>query len=318
MKKILLVVVGVLLALALGLAAAFYFRPIAAFERLGRGALSNAGLQRTLVDGPGGPIEVWAGGSGPAIVFVHGANDYAGTWARVAPALAGSHRIVVFDLPGHGHSAPLTGPLSMADIIRGTQAVIARETGPVTLVGNSLGGWISLNVAHRNPSAVSHVILVNGAATEAKFGEGIDLLPKDREAARRAMAGITGPASPKTPDFVLDDLVRRAPGSALARLQSRPIEREWFIDAQFPSMDVPVSILWGDADRLLPLAYARGFATLFRRARLETLPGCGHMPQRECSAELIAALSKALAAPPDGPIPQPASTPTPAPDTETP
>lgn len=298
MKKILIAFAALALVLILATGALFYFRPIASFERLGRRALAGAGLVRGVVTGPSGPIEVWSGGSGPVVILVHGANDYAGTWARVAPALLARHRVVAFDLPGHGNSAPQTGPLSVGDLVAGIEAVVAKEQAPVTLVGNSLGGWLSLIVAKRRPEAVGHVVLVNGAATESKFADGIDLLPKDRASAQRVMAAAMAPGAPATPGFVLDDIVRRAPGSALARLQAKPIEREWFIDEAIPTLDLPVSILWGEADRVLPLEYARSFAPLFRRSRLETIPSCGHIPQRECPDALAAALVRALGAPP--------------------
>jgi pimeloyl-ACP methyl ester carboxylesterase len=312
MKKILLAIVVLVVLVGVGFGAAFYFRPISTFERMGRRVLAGAGLARGVVEGPKGPIETWSSGSGPVVILVHGANDYAGTWGRVVPALLQTNRVVAYDMPGHGNSAPASGPLSIGDLVAGLESVAALERAPVTLVGNSLGGWVALNVAKRKPASVGHVILVNGAATEAKFGEGIDLLPKDRESARRSMEGIAGPNAPKTPDFVLDDLVRRAPASALARIMSKPIEREWFIDDALPSMDVPVTVIWGEADRLLPLAYARGFVPLLRRGRLETLPACGHMPQRECPAALAPALLKAIATPPP-PNPPPSTSPVPSP-----
>lgn len=310
MKKILLAAVALALVLILVTGAVFYFRPIAWFERLGRRALAGAGLVRASLDGPAGPIETWSGGSGPAVILVHGANDYAGTWARVAPALLAGHRVVAFDLPGHGNSAPHAGPLSVGDLVAGIEAVVAKERSPVTLVGNSLGGWLALIVAKRRPASIGHVVLVNGAATEGNFSEGIELLPKDRESARRVMEAAMAPGAPAPPGFVLDDLVRRAPASALARLQAKPIEREWYIDEAIPTLDLPVSIVWGEADRILPLAYARSFAPLFRRSRLETLPACGHIPQRECPDALAAALLRALGDPPP-PGPSPSASPAP-------
>jgi pimeloyl-ACP methyl ester carboxylesterase len=104
--------------------------------------------------------------------------------------------------------------------------------------------------------------------------------------------------------------VRRAPASPLARLQAKPIEREWYVDDAIPTLDLPVSIIWGEADRVLPIAYARSFAPLFRRSRLEALPSCGHIPQRECPDALAAALLRALGDPPPA-APAPSTTPEP-------
>src|SRR4051812_26296766 len=92
------------------------------FIALARAALVNGGLQRCETDG----AVYFAGGDGDAdgdtdgsrtLVLLHGVNDHAGSWFRVAPELARRHRVIVPDLAGHGESAPRTGPISIAAIV---------------------------------------------------------------------------------------------------------------------------------------------------------------------------------------------------------
>ncbi len=286
-------------ALLAGAAAAlFVARPMAVFEWLGRAGLRSTGFERVQLAGPRGALTYFRAGQGPTLVLLHGANDQAGAWARVAPTLARSHRVLIADLPGHGESAPASGPLAVTDLLAGVEALLAAESpqSPVTLVGNSLGGFLALLEAHRHPERVSHVVLVNGAAVLAGGGQ-VDLLPKSREEARRALARLTAPGTPGLPGFVLDDLVRRGPGSPLARLLQSPVA-ELALDGRLGEVRVPVTLLWGESDQLLPASYAETLRSQLPAARLALLRSCGHVPQRECPAQLLGELEAALRQPP--------------------
>jgi pimeloyl-ACP methyl ester carboxylesterase len=299
-RRIVLVVFGLGALLLLVLAGSFLARPFWWFERLGKAALRSAGLGRTTIAGPRGPIAVWRGGQGPTLLLLHGSNDQAGGFARVAGPLAKRHRLVVPDLPGHGESAPVDGPLSVADLVAGVEAVAAAEPqgARLTLVGNSLGGYLALVYALRHPERVEQVVLVNGGAIRAAPGVEISLLPKTRDEARAALDALTAPETPRAAGFVLDDLVRRAPGSPLARMLAAPVDASLVLDDRLGEIRVPVTLIWGEADRYMPVSYAEAVESRLPAARLETLAGCGHVPQRECPERLLEALARAFAAPP--------------------
>lgn len=291
---------GALLAGALAAAASLLFvaRPMAVFEWLGRAGLRSAGFERRQLAGPRGTLTYFRAGQGSTLVLLHGANDQAGAWARVAPALARSRRVLIPDLPGHGQSEPAAGPLAVTDLLAGVEALLAAEAPgqAVTLAGNSLGGFLALLEAHRHPERVSHVVLVNGAAVTAGGGR-VELLPKTREEARQALAKLTAPGAPPPPGFVLDDLVRRGPGSPLARLLHSPVS-ELALDGRLGEVRVPVTLLWGESDQLLPASYAETLRSQLPAARLVLLRSCGHMPQRECPALLLGEMEAALPQPP--------------------
>jgi len=281
--------------LLLGIAGVVWFvrNPLRALELAGRGTLRASGLRPGEMTGPRGRIFYYSGGDGPTVIFLHGVNDQAGGWARIAPALLARHRVVVADLPGHGESAPADGPLSLQDVFEGVDALVAREAGagPVTLVGNSMGGWLALRVALERPRAVSQVVLVNGTALTVDAAR-IHLVPRDRAEAARGMAAAFGPQAPPPAGFVLDDLVRRAPTSPAARILKAPLPAP--LDDHLGAIGVPVTLVWGEADGILDLDYAKRVAERLTRARLVTLPGCGHMPQRQCPERLVPALADAL------------------------
>lgn len=294
--RALLALLGLMAIALLGLAVVGYRHPLATMEVLGRMALRGAGLERASVAGPRGPLVYWRGGSGSLVVFLHGANDQSGAWARVVGPVKTRHRVLVPDLPGHGSSAPKDGALGVADLYGGIEALLAAEAGSerATLVGNSMGGWLAMIYAHRHPERVSGVVLVNGAAISGEGSEAkVNLLPRTREAARAAMYAVTSPKSGLVPDFILDDLVRRAPGSPLARIMATPFA-EFLLDGKLGEIQAPVTLLWGNDDKILPVSYAQRVASQLPSARLETIPGCGHIPQRECAEHLLPLLLQAL------------------------
>jgi pimeloyl-ACP methyl ester carboxylesterase len=166
----------------------------------------------------------------------------------------------------------------------------------VILVGNSMGGFIAMLYAHRHPDRVSAVVLVNGAALHGDGSEAqVNLLPKSRDEARAAMSAVMSPQSPLAPEFVLDDLVRRAPTSPLARLMASPVEG-WLLDGKLGEIAAPVTLLFGEDDKILPPAYARRVASELPSARVEMIARCGHVPQRECPDRLLPLLQQVLAA----------------------
>jgi pimeloyl-ACP methyl ester carboxylesterase len=296
-RRIVLGVTGFVVGLVVLAAGSFVLRPFFWLERLGKARLRWDGLRRAQVQGPRGRVVYRQGGTGPVLVLVHGANDQCGAWALVAGRLAASRRLVLPDLPGHGDSDPRDGPLGIGDLLAGVEAVIeaAAPGARLSLVGNSLGGYLALLYAERHPGRVDRVVLLNGAAIRAQPGVAVSLLPRTREEARATMDALTAPESPRVPAFILDDLVRRGPTSPLARLLAIPIEDRYVLDERLSGMATPVSLLWGEADRYMPVSYAETVRARLPSARLEVLPGCGHVPQRECPDRLLPALERALA-----------------------
>ncbi len=297
--RALLALLGLAVIALLTLGVVGYRHPLATSEVLGHLALRGAGLERASVEGPRGSLVYWRGGSGSLVVFLHGANDRSGAWARVVGPVKTRHRVLVPDLPGHGGSGPKEGPLGVADLYAGVEALLGAEARGerATLVGNSMGGWLAMLYAHRHPARVSGVVLVNGAVLRGDGTEAqVNLLPNTREEARATMFAVTSPKSPLVPDFILDDLVRRAPGSPLARILASPLEG-FLLDGKLGEIQAPMTLLWGKDDKILPVSYAERVASQLPSARVEMIPGCGHVPQRECAPRLLPLLQQAL----DGP-----------------
>ena len=112
-----------------------------------------------------GPVSVLDyGGDGPLVVCVHGLEGSAYNWALLAPKLAESHRVIAPDLSGFGFTPPLEGGSSVernADLVKD---VIDHFGGDAMLIGNSMGGLISILVSELYPDRVNSLVLVDPAA----------------------------------------------------------------------------------------------------------------------------------------------------------
>lgn len=328
--KLLLAAVVLLLLAGVVVLLIARMRPLAMYAASGRRALLSAGLSKAAVPSPAGPQTFFRGGSGPVLVLLHGAGDQAAAWSIVAPKLLPGKTLVIPDLAGHGDSAPAKGPLPVETLLAGLSAVLdeaaagerARaegfgETGvrvprdqrlqsprapgteeKMTIVGNSLGAWLATLWAKDHPERVERIVLVNGGPMKHE-AEGLTLQPKDRAEARKAVEALRDPGSIRVPDFVLDDVVREAAGGPIARLAAASDGMEKFVlDGRLAEVTVPVEIVWGASDRMLPLSYAEKMLAGLPRARLTQLPRCGHVPQQECPAAFAEALGRLLSGPP--------------------
>jgi pimeloyl-ACP methyl ester carboxylesterase len=275
-------------------------RPLKLDAFLSRAALRKGGLAEHRLDGPAGRLTYYEGGSGPAMVLLHGAGDQAGAWARVVPGLVTDYRLVVPDLPGHWGSEPVEGPLEVGTVLAGVEALLEARCAdePVIIVGNSLGAWIGFLVAVEHPESVARLVAVNGGPIR-QDDPAVNLFPKNRDEARQTMAGLMGPNSPPIPGFVLDDVVRQARTGPPARLAATVADMpRWLLDDRLGEVTVPVDLVWGEADQLFPMDYARRLRDSLPAARLARVEDCGHVPERECPLQFLEVLHGVLDQPP--------------------
>jgi len=277
----------------------FFRRPMATTVWMRRKRLQRSGFGKTIVETSFGRQIVWQGGRGPLLVLLHGAGDQAGTWHKIAADLARIYWLLMPDLAGHGQSAPPSGPLSIGTILAALEQVLDSPSWKAQrfmLAGNSLGAWIAMLYAHKHSGRVSRLLLINGGALKGLETE-INLTPKSRAEARQAFDAILDPATPRPPDFVLDDLIRVTNNGPMARLMATAGEiPNYVLDGKLGDFPVPVDILWGASDRLVPVDYAREMEAQLPASRLTLIERCGHAPQLECPDRLLEALHSVLAA----------------------
>jgi abhydrolase domain-containing protein 6 len=229
-------------------------------------------------------------GAGPGILLLHGLGGSGISMAPLVPALVPlAPRVVLMELPGHGRSPdPVNGPLSAREygaVVIACAKEMAREHGrKIVLIGNSLGGALALYAAHERPDLCEAVVGVNPAGAELS-DEAMSGLPRAFEDANAGAAQMAHLLFHKTPWpfwLVARDFARHWGTPTVQRIiddaragNDRSLGLEVLTD-----IHVPVLILWGAQDRLLPLRSVEDFARI-EGARVVMLPGCGHVPQLE-------------------------------------
>jgi pimeloyl-ACP methyl ester carboxylesterase len=105
---------------------------------------------------------VLEGGDGPPVILLHGPGGYAAHWIRAIPDLVTTHRVVAPDLPGHGASEVIDGPLDADRVLGWLGQLIERAcTSPPALVGQLLGGAIAARFAIDRGDRLSRLVLVD-------------------------------------------------------------------------------------------------------------------------------------------------------------
>lgn len=232
--------------------------------------------------------------TGPPVVLLHGFGGSAALWERVQDALPEA-RTLAFDLPGHG--AALLHP-DATRTVTARNAVLTelerRALPPVHLVGNSRGGAIACLVTIKAPQRVASLTL----AAPGGFGPAIDAeglaafaVARDEAAMQAAAAKLYAPRRPSR-RMVAQTMADRAdPRStqtlrAIAEGMTDAAGRQHTLDlSPIEAAAYPVTVMWGEADAVLPAEQAGAIA----RAHRIVLPGVGHMlpdevPQRLADA----------------------------------
>lgn len=243
------------------------------YVRMTRGVLAAAGFVRQSRAGV-----VWWTAENDAhrdgdrtVVLIHGANDHAGTWFSVAPALAARARVIVPDLAGHGESAPEAGPIPISLIVAQLESILASEH-QLTLIGNSLGGWIALLFALRNPERVGRLFLETSGGLERPVA--VPLVAGSRDEALTILRAVHGPLF-EPPEWVIQSLLDRAQSSPMLRLTEVP---EHNVEARLGELHMPATLIWGADDGVVPLTYGEALRDAIPGSTLRVIEGAAHIP----------------------------------------
>lgn len=235
------------------------------------------------------------GGSGGAILCLHGSGGTSGVWKSQA-RLADERRVVAVDLSGHGDSddvSALPGPETMAAYAADAVAV-ARAEGIGTLVGNSLGGAVALWIALRAAFTPERLVL---AGTGAKLTVLSDLLAWLESDFERAVSFL------HEPDRLFHDPDDRlaAVSQAAMRDTGRAVTERDFRTAhafdvrdRLGRVDVPTLALVGEHDRLTPVSYHEYLTRELPDCTLRVIDEAGHLAMLERPAAFNDALSAFL------------------------
>lgn len=228
------------------------------------------------------------------VVLVHGLGDQAGSWWQTLDVLENFH-VIALDLPGHGDSGPLQGEITIPMFERALEIVEERRGHkPLTLIGNSMGGYVALRYTLDHPNRVEHLIPLNAAGMPMDISREV-FLPQSREATAATILKVIGPEETQPPSFVLDDIQRTMNDGPIPRLWNA-ITTAGPLTDELPNIHVRTDVIWGTQDGLIPVEQGRAMAELIPDAQFHPIEHCAHSPQITCPELFLPVLTRVLSA----------------------
>jgi 4,5:9,10-diseco-3-hydroxy-5,9,17-trioxoandrosta-1(10),2-diene-4-oate hydrolase len=257
--------------------------------------------QYTKVDGIN--TRFWSmGDAGPNVILIHGIGGYVEMWENNIERLSQNYRVYAMDLAGFGRSDKPNVPYSfpfLSKFVLGFMEALGIDRA--SLIGNSMGGGISLQVALQSPDKVDKLVLVNSA------GLGKELTIMFRLASLPLIGGLLSRPSRNgvrkilrecvyDKSLISDDFAERGyriatvPGAhkaflialrssvTIGGLTTKVLNS--FLD-KLHTIQAPTLVIWGRQDRILPVAHAHVAEEKIPEATIHIFDPCGHMPQIE-------------------------------------
>ena len=242
------------------------------------------------------------GDEGPNVILIHGIGGYVEMWGNNIDILSQNHRVYALDLVGFGRSDKPDVPYSFAFLSKFVLNFMETlNIDRASLVGNSMGGGISLQLAITSPDKVDKLVLVNsaGLGKELTIMFRLASLPligwllsrPSRKGVARVLKECVYDSSLVTDDFAERGYqIASLPGAHKAFLTAlRSSVRlggitENVLNTFFDNLhkiNAPVLVIWGQQDRILPVAHARAAEEKIPNTVIHIFDPCGHMPQIE-------------------------------------
>jgi pimeloyl-ACP methyl ester carboxylesterase len=257
-------------------------------------------------------------GSGPVVVLLHGLTGSSTTWREVMPTLALRHTVIAPDFMGHGESAKPRGDYSLGAHASGVRdLLVALGVERATFVGHSFGGGVAMQLAYQFPERCERLVLVasGGLGKEVSLflravafpGSEVVLpiLLNDKlHGALGAVGGLLAQVGAKlsvTQKEVwrsytgLTEVKGRTAFLHTVRAVIDPLgQRVSARDRLYLASEVPSLIVWGTADRIIPVSHAHAAHELMPGSRLEIVEGAGHFLPFETPGPFLDALTSFL------------------------
>jgi len=255
---------------------------------------------------------------GEVLVLVHGSNASLHTWEPWVALLGDSFRLITLDLPGHGLTGRTPGDDYSADSMAGFVDEVTRKLGAARfhLAGNSMGGRVAWRYALDHPERLDKLILIDASGFPAPpgFEESLGFRLAVTPGVQQLMLFITPrpifAASLRDafsdPAFVTDEMVTRyhelqlREGSRKASLVRYQLPPDDPRIGEIAGIRAPTLVLWGENDRLIPVADAQRFESAIPDCRVRIYPGVGHVPMQEAAAASAADVAAFLRGEPWG------------------
>lgn len=286
-------VFGSILALAALILSIFLARPVEFFNAYTETFLLLSGAETRNANVVGYRVHYYVMGppSGAPVVLVHGLGGRSEDWRNLAPYLTrAGFRVYLPDLVGYGQSErPASLSYSVPDEARIVIGFLdALGLKRVDLGGWSMGGWIVQRVAAEHPERVSKLMLFDSAGLLVKPDWDTGLFTPENTSELAQLDALLMPHPPAAPGFVARDILRILKNNAwvIHRAMASMLTGRDATDDLLPALKIPVLIVWGQVDRITPLAEGETMHKLIPGSKLEVIPECGHLAPSMCAGQI--------------------------------
>jgi pimeloyl-ACP methyl ester carboxylesterase len=244
-------------------------------------------------------------GSGPVLLLLHGLGCDHTTWAPVIESLAKRYTIIAPDLLGHGLSDKPRADYSVAGYANGMRDLLTvLGIDKVTVVGHSFGGGVAMQFAYQFPERTERLVLVGSgglgpevspairAITTPGFHQAMGLLtlPGPRQVGAAALRRAARSGLSATRDLGEVAAIFESWQDPRTRAAIRHVVRavvDWkgqvitMSDRAYLTEAMPMCVVWGRNDMVIPVRHAAHAAALAPDARVEVIPNAGHFPHKD-------------------------------------
>ncbi len=223
-------------------------------------------------------------GRGPRVVLLHPFPLDGRAWDGQIRALAAEHRLLAVDFPGFGESAPPPRDLKLSTVAAAIAELLRDDRAPAAIVGLSMGGYVLLELLAQAPELVTAAVLADTRAgpDSAEGAEG-----RRRFALRAETEGVAWVAPEMLPRLlrpdadplaartVIDRIAAATPAGVAAAQRAMASRADW--RPLLPGLRLPVLVIAGARDLLIPPEESFRMAAAIPGARLTVIPGAGHL-----------------------------------------
>jgi pimeloyl-ACP methyl ester carboxylesterase len=238
------------------------------------------------VEVDGCKVRVRRAGKGAPLLFLHGASG-APAIMPFMEKLAQRFDVLVTEHPGYGMSEEPEWLENIHDVAYFYLDFLEKlELSGVTVVGSSMGGWIAMEMAVRDTARIKSLVLVSPAGLSAPgvLPADIFLLPPEELVRALFFDQKLAEARLAMPEDVDASLKNR---HTTARLAWEPRLHDPHLGKWLHRIDVPVKLVWGRQDRILPVGFVDEYKRLLPRAQVHILEDCGHLPHAEKADQFV-------------------------------
>ncbi len=230
---------------------------------------------------------------GESILFVHGFGGDKDNWTRISKFFAEDYHLVLVDLPGFGENnrIPSEDYSHLAQSKRLKKFVDSIGLKTFHIVGNSMGGAISGQFTHDNPTNVKSISFINAAGVkspnpstlskELEQGRNPLIVESPEDFDRLMLFTMVKP--PYIPNFLKNYFSERAIDNAAfnKKILSDYRKLNYPLEKILPKITQPSLVLWGDTDRVIDVSSVEVFQKLLRKTKIVIMKDCGHIPMIE-------------------------------------